>query len=82
MRDERVEPAAALEARPHAPRGRRVVAVHDDDDLDCIITGLVREADVRDRAVALGRAVRVDTFVCERRFDGFDRDVQRRSVGG
>ena len=82
MREERVEPRAALEARPHASSGRRVVAVHDDDDLDCIITGLVREAHVRDRAVALGGAVHVDALVGERRFDRFDRGVERGRVGG
>ncbi len=82
VREERVEPRAALEARPHAPRRRRVVAVHDDDDLDCIITGLVRKPDVRDRAVALGGAVRVDALVGEGGFHRFDRSVEHGRVGG
>ena len=82
VREEGVEPRAALEARPHAPRRRRVVAVHDDDDLHPIRRRLVGQTDVGYRAVALGRAVGVDVLVGERCLDRFDGGVQRGRVGG
>mmetsp|Transcript_21219 Transcript_21219/g.65354 ORF Transcript_21219/g.65354 Transcript_21219/m.65354 type:complete len:302 (-) Transcript_21219:195-1100(-) len=82
VREEGVEPAAALEARPHAPRRRRVVAVHDDDDLDPIRRRLVGQTDVGYRAVALGRAVGVDALLGEGCFHCFDGGVQRGRVGG